>query len=311
MYISIRFLLALLFVSVFGYSEAQTDTTAASFGGIIYLDSLVVTASRQGFKVEEFIDMVRQDSSFYQAFHNLRFLTYESGNDIRFFNKKDELVASSNTVIQQYADGDCRTMEYLSEKVTGNYYKRKKKPRYFTARMYEKIFYTKGRICESEIDPTSKKKGLDKYVEDLKVLIFQPGSTVDVPLIGKKTRIFSPALSRYYDFSIRSRKYKSAIDCYVFSAKVKEQYLKKKADKTIIRSLETYFDKETFAVVARQYHLYYRGAVIDFDASIDIELRRLGSKYVPEWLQLEGVWKVPFKSRERTWFETSFYNFRR
>lgn len=146
----------------------------------------------------------------------------------------------------------------------------------------------------------------EKRIEELKVLIFKPGSIVNVPIVGKKTQIFNESLQPYYNYSIESRKYKSKIDCYVFSTKLKENTTKSTRQKTIIQNLETYFSKDNFSVVARNYDLYYDGTLVDFDVRINIELREHNGQYVPEFLHLEGEWDIPFKSKERVWFETSF-----
>jgi len=287
-------------------SVAQQDSGYTNFGGIIYMDSLVVTASKTGFNASDFIDMVKDDSSFYQAFENIRLMEYESDNNIRFYEKNGEVSAGLKRKIRQYMDGRCRTMKVLQEEVTGNYYKRNNKSRYYTAKMYERIFFTYERTCH---DPgnTNPSSTMDKRIAELKVLIFKPGSYVDVPVIGKKTQIFDESLRPYYNYSITSKKYKSGVDCYVFSTKLKENLSKRTQHKTIITNLETYFDKESFAVIARNYSLFYNGTLVDFDAEINIELTKVGEKYLPELLQFDGVWDIPFNKEESVQFETKFY----
>ena len=50
-------------------------------------------------------------------------------------------------------------------------------------------------------------------------------------------------MATYYDFSISSKKYKDGTDCYVFGVKIKPEYTVKKKGKTVIKTLETYFEK--------------------------------------------------------------------
>jgi hypothetical protein len=303
---AIRLFSFLLSMMVALSGHAQKDSTNSCFGGIVYLDSLVVTATKKGFSTEDFIAMVQQDASFYQAFENIRLLAYESDNDIRFFDKKGRESAGLKNRIRQNMEGTCRTMDILHQEVTGDYYKRDKSPRYFTAHMYESVFFTFQRTCHTN-KSSKPETETEKHIEKLKVLIFKPGAAVDVPVIGKKARIFSPVLQPCYDYAIASKKYQSDTDCYVFSLKWKENLSKRSQQKTIIRQLETYFNNSTFEVVARNYDLFYNGSLIDFDVQIVIELTKVGEQYLPENLHLEGSWDIPFHGVERVRFDTKFY----
>ncbi len=293
-------------------SFGQRDTIEfSSFS--IQLDSLVVTATRKGFDVDDFIKMVQEDESFYKAFRNIRTLTYTSDNDLKMFSKKGKIKASLKNTIQQTSDGRCRTMETINPEIAGKYYKRKKKIRYYTAKMHDRLFFTYGKVCESDriedqegLEDSKNLSGMSKHINELKKLIFYPGQKADVPFIGKKTAIFEEKMAKYYDFSISSKIYKSETDCYVFLAKVKDGT---KRDKTVIKYMETFFDKKTFQVIARNYHLAHSGAMFDFDVKMDISLKTIGEKYVPEFIAYDGQWDIPFNKREISKFNISFYNF--
>ncbi len=308
-----RFTLILFLLFLSQISFGQRDTIEFSTFSI-QLDSLVVTATRKGFDVDDFIKMVQEDESFYQAFRNIRTMTYTSDNDIKMFSKKGAVKASLNNTIQQTSDGRCRTMENLHPITTGKYYKRKNKIRYYTAKMHDRLFFTYGEVCESEriedqagYDDSKNLTGMSKHINELKKLIFYPGQKADVPFIGKKTAIFEEKMAKYYDFSISSKIYKSEIDCYVFLAKVKEGT---KQDQTVIKYMETFFDKNTFQVIARNYHLAHSGAMFDFDVKMDISLKTVGEKYVPEFISYDGQWDVPFNKPEISKFNISFYNYK-
>ena len=89
------------------------------------------------------------------------------------------------------------------------------------AKMFDRIFFTHGKICEPLVPPPiSGGKGIQKHINELKKLMFQPGSPVDVPIIGNRTAIFEPQMRPYYDYALRSRPYKTGQDCYVFEIKV-------------------------------------------------------------------------------------------
>ncbi|MEL7021819.1 MAG: hypothetical protein AAGK47_09430, partial [Bacteroidota bacterium] len=124
----------------------------------------------------------------------------------------------------------------------------------------------------------------------------------------------SEALMPYYDYAIRSKRYQNDRDCYVFTVSVKPQYESQKTDKTIIKFLETYFDKETFQVVARRYKLQYFGLAFDFDVTMDIELQQVvvdGSrKYLPLQISYDGWWDIPARQPEIAQFKLKLLDIR-
>lgn len=303
------YLLPTLLILFLSSLNAQVDSSYSDFGGVVYLDSFVVTASKKGFNAEDFIRLVREDESFYQAFQNLRKHSYQSKNDIHFFDKKGNKKSWYTSKSIQNSDGDCRTMKFFEESHGGKYYKRKRKYRYYTSKLYDKLFFTKKKICRSTEKKQNKKKGISKHIAELKKLIFKPGEEVDVPLIGKKMAIFNQKMIKYYDYSIQSKTYDDGQDCYVFTAKVKSAYEKRKQDKTVIKFLETYFNKSDFQVVARKYRLFYNGALFDFDVTMEIKLATVNNQYIPEYISYDGNWDVPTKKREIGQFKILFTEF--
>ncbi|MEM6320390.1 MAG: hypothetical protein AAF960_22160 [Bacteroidota bacterium] len=288
------------------YSQIPSDVSL-DISAVVFLDSFVVTASKKGFDVADFIEIVQKDESFFRAFHNLRFQPHFANNTVEIFDKKRTVKAANYHRVEQQMEGNCRTMRYLSEEIKGNFYKRKKqrKHRYYTAKMHEQVFLTKGKVCGEPENPTISNdnlSGIQKHINELKKLIFQPGREVDVPFIGGKTAIFKQKMLRYYNFSIQQKTYSDSRDCYVFRAAVKPNY---RPNKTIIKYLETYFDKETFQVVARNYHLKYDG-LFDFDVKMKVNLTQVDEKYLPQSVFYDGQWKIPAKKREVVQFKIDF-----
>ena len=313
MYIK-NWIISLLILCSPGLTLGQSDSIShdfGGFGGMIYLDSLIVSATRNGFDVQDFIERVRADESFYQAFDNLRTLSYHSDNSIHFFDKKGRPKATYHAIIQQHSDGRCRQMSFFEELSSGNFYKRKhkRKHRYYTAKMHSELFLTYGTVCEPLSSSKNKPKGIQKHITELKKLIFNPGEKADVPLIGKKTALFSDRMKGYYNYSISSEKYKGLTDCYVFTAEVKPEYLERKKDKTVIKYLKTYFSKDNLQIVARDYYLYYYGALFDFDVRMNVELTKFGALYVPEKIEYDGFWDIPARKPEIAKFTLTFYSF--
>ncbi len=303
MKLTIIFIFSLLSTLIFGQNPSITQDISA----IIFLDSFVVTASKKGFEVADFIEIVQQDESFFRAFHNLRFTPHIASNEVEIFNKKEKIKAANYHRIQQFIVGNCRMMDYLSEEIKGKYFKnkQKRKHRYYTAKMHEQIFLTKGKICGEPAQPsilTANVSGIQKHINELKKLIFQPGKEVDVPFIGGKTAIFKEDMLKYYDFYISSKRYEDKKECFVFRAVAKPEY---RAGKTIIKYLETYFDKTDFQVLARNYHLKYSG-LFDFDVKMKVELTQQGDQYLPALVEYNGNWKIPTQRREMVKFSIDF-----
>ncbi len=291
------------------FAQQKDTLNYEDFQIVFDLDVFEVTASR--FTVEDFVALVQEDESFYKAFQNIRFLSYESSNVMDLFDKKERKKASFDNQIKQTSDGKCRQMQVLEEQVEGDFYKRNKKYRYYTAKMLDRLFFTHGTRCGDpyvkleEVKPQSK---MEQYIRELKTLIFSPGEEVDVPMLGKKMAIFSPKMSRFYNFEILSRTYQNEIDCYVFSVSLKPEFIKKEG-KTVLKNLQTYFSKEDFQVVARDYRLAYNTAIYDFDVTMKIELGKFGQQYVPTLIQYDGNWDIPARKPEIAKFEIEFWNY--
>ncbi len=295
-------------------SKAQNPDTSAYKGvaAVVFLDSFVVTAKRQGFDPEEFIQYVLEDESFYRAFQNLRRVSYVADNKITLYNRKGKIKADYKSKTQQESDGRCRTMTTLEESFSGKFYKGKNKEyQYYTAKLFDKIFYTNGTVCSekksqnSHISQIKAPEGkIEKHVFELKKLIFQPGMKADVPVIGNRTAIFSEKMHPYYRYSLISKAYEE-IDCYAFIASPKQEY---PTEDTVIKYMETYFEKSNFQVVARNYWLKYSGALFSFDVKMKIRLTKLGDTYLPTSVEYDGFWDVPLKTAERAKFNTVFSN---
>ena len=137
------------FFSLINPSYSQVDSSYKHISAIVTLDSFVVTATRKGFDVEDFIRLMREDKSFFKAFKNLRFLDHQFENDLKMYNKKGKTKVSYFGINEQNVNGNCRTMKILERDIKGKYYKKKRKHKYYTAQMMEQLFFTKGKICES------------------------------------------------------------------------------------------------------------------------------------------------------------------
>lgn len=294
-------------------TDSKYDSIKYSYTGYIYLDSIVVTASRNGFDVKDFIDMVRNDNSLYKAFKNLHFSEYDFENRIIFFNKKHHPKSKYSSINHQHYNSNCRWMEILEEKENNNFYKRNKKYKYYTAKLYDRLFYTSDTICNEEYSSSYKPKDntdsrMEKYIKELKKLIFNPGQKANIPFIGDKTEIFSPEMRKYYDFSISQEIFNHSDSCYVFTAKLKQNISNSDKNKTVLRYLKTYFLKDNFQILFREYRLKYKTLAYNFDIKMKINLTKINNNFLPSSIKYDGSWHVVFKKRETCKFETKIYN---
>lgn len=289
--------------------SALAQDTARYKGMTINLDEVIVKAKRIGFDVNGFIQRVEDDTTFYRAFKNLRLVGFTANNDIRITDKKGgKTIASLKSHTRQVMKGNCRSMEVLDEKTTGNFYTKKGNYNYYTAELYANLFFTKGTVCGD--DNGQAKGSLERHKSQLKQLIFNPGKPISgVPVVGNKVAIFDRDLMRYYDFSITSETYAGGTDCYVFSATIRKNLSSIDRAEVVIDELITYFSKETMEIVGRKYSLSYKTMIFDFKVRMNVQMTKMGDLLLPALITYSGTWNVPFKKRETADFTAKFTDF--
>jgi hypothetical protein len=278
--------------------------------------SLSEVVLRTDINVPKFIERVKNDTSFYKAFRNLRVLGFTSFNDIRILDKKGKQSASLLSKTRQLRDADCRTMEVLQETTTGDFYDSRGGYNYYTAELYASLFFTQGRVCgEDNIVAGTRfspkgKKGMAKHKEQLKLLFFNPGKRIPgIPLMSdRKIDPFDPATAELYDFAIDYTDYNQQ-PCYIFKVTAKENLRAGQRDKMVIDEMTTWFHAKTMEVMARNYHMSYNAGVYDFDVFMEVELAHFGNYLVPRTLRYKGNWDVAFKPRERAVFTATLSDF--
>ena len=299
------YLFLLLFITT---RLCAQDSTALVGEKIITLSTVVLDNK---LNVPAFIERIKNDTSFYRAFRNLRILNFSAINDIRMLNKKGGLQASLNSKTKQTVQNGCRTMQVLSETSTGDFYTPEKEFNYYTAHMYASLFFTKGKICgETNIVKgvefsTEGKSGMEKHKEQLKMLFFNPGKRISgLPFMSSKTAIYDDELADKYDMEIDWER-KNNINCYVFRQKVK----KGKEGRVVVNEMNTWFNETTFDVVERNYNLSYDAGVYDFEVNMEVQMASVGKLTVPSLIRYTGNWKAIFKKRERGIFTATLSDF--
>jgi hypothetical protein len=262
--------------------------------------------------VPTFINRIKNDSTFYKAFRNLRILNYTSINDIRMMDKEGKQQATLFSKTKQVRDSNCRRMEVLEENSTGDFFNEDKTYNYYTAQMYASLFFTNGSVCNennivgAEVFSTKGKSGIEKHKEQLKMLFFNPGRRISgLPFMSNKTAIYDDDMAELYDMSIDMDDYNKT-SCYIFKQKVKPG----KEDDVVVDEMITWFNDKTYEVVARTYSLSYGAGVYDFKVNMEVQMTHAGEYLVPALIRYNGNWKAIFRKRERGIFTATLFDFR-
>ena len=290
-------------------AQQQNDSTVMIGKKIITLSEVVLNNK---LNIPAFIERIKNDTSFYKAFRNLRILQFSAINDIRINNSDGEAKASLYSKTKQVRNNNCRKMETLEEKVTGDFYTDDHNYNYYTAQMYASLFFTKDSVCSEDNIvlgrefSTAGKNGMEKHKEQLKKLFFNPGKKINnIPFISNKTAIFDDDMADKYNMSIDMDIYNN-INCYIFKQTVKPE---NKGD-VVIDEMTTWFDDKTYEVLARNYSLSYDAGVYDFKVQMEVVLTKFGEYLVPSLIRYNGNWKAIFKSRERGVFTATLFDFK-
>ncbi|HVK97357.1 MAG TPA: hypothetical protein VM368_06035 [Flavisolibacter sp.] len=294
-------------------SIAQDDSTdLIALSKVTVLSEVVI---RTDLNTVKLLKRIKEDSSFYKAFRNLRVLGFTSINDIKMLDKKGKIQASLFSKTRQNRSNGCRTMEVLEEKTTGDMYD-EGELNYFTAELYAGLFFTKGRICGENniVAGTARnvkgKSGIEKRKEQLKMMFFNPGKRIPgIPFIGDKIDIFNPEVSQYYNFAIDLGDLNGR-SCYIFRITPREDLTSSERNNIVFKNITTWFDEKSMDIIARNYNLSYDTPVYDFDVNMEVQMTKVGDLLVPQVLRYKGNWKLAFQKRERALFTATLFDFR-
>ncbi len=275
--------------------------------------TLTEVVVRNNFDYRTLLNQIKEDTTFYKAFRNLRVLGFTSYNDIQMLDKKGVVKASLYSKTRQQRIEGCRTMDVLEEKVTGDLYDKKLNFNYMTPELYAGLFFTKGKVCgENNIVKgknllTSDKSGMEKHKEQLKMLFFNPGKKIPgIPFIGDKLDLYDENAHELYEYKLDIQELHGVLS-YVFSIIPKEGSAK--SSRLVVDQMITWFDMKTLDVMARNYSLSYKAGVYDFDVNMEVEMAKFNGLTVPKILRYKGNWDVIFKKRERAIFTATLFDF--
>ncbi len=308
-----------IIITVNLFSQSNTDTINASPNSrdtSITVGKKIITLSEvvlnNKLNVPGFINRIKSDSTFYKAFLNLHLLGYSAINDIRMLRKDGTSQATCFSKTKQMVENNCRRMETLEQRTTGDYFDDDHQYNYYTARMYASLFFTLGSVCgENNIVAGSEfsldgKSGIEKHKEQLKMLFFNPGKKIKgLPFMSGKTAIYDDDMADVYDMSIDMDDYNKT-SCYIFTQKVKPGM----EGRSVVDEMTTWFNDKTFEVVARNYSLSYDAGVYDFKVRMEVQMTHFGKYLVPSLIKYNGNWKAIFKKRERGVFTATLFDFK-
>jgi hypothetical protein len=269
----------------------------------IQLDSVVVIKA-QRLNVERFINAIINDTSFYQAFRNMKKFSFIAENRIYTYDKNNKVDGKVYRKIKHNNDGPYK-MEYLVKEDNGKIYKKNGKYQLYTVEMFDYIFMNAYNTDFVPNAPASDGKGgsNESYKDKLKTLIFNPGRPIKgLPFIGGKTQIFTANMRQYYDYTFYSGTYLDSIPVYRFKISVKPDLSSWTKDGLMIKELVTIFDKRNFEILGRYVDMKYSNMLFDFDVQMNIEMSYFDEVKLPTKITYQGNWDYPFKKEERASF---------
>lgn len=269
----------------------------------IQLDS-VVNIKAQKFGVETFINAIINDTSFYQAFRNMKKYSFIAENRIYTYDKKNKVDGKVYRKIKHNNDGPYK-MEYLVKEDNGKIYKKNGKYQLYTVEMFDYIFMNAYNTDFVPNAPSSDGKGgtNESYKDKLKTLIFNPGRPIKgLPFIGNKTQIFTANMRQNYDYTFYKGTYLDSIPVYHFKVSVKPDLSKWTKDGLMIKELVTIFDMRNFEILGRYVDMKYSNMLFDFDVQMNIEMSYFNEVKLPTKITYQGNWDYPLKKEERASF---------
>lgn len=265
----------------------------------------VVKVGKAGLNVEDFIQEILNDTSFYQAFRNMKKYTFFAENRVFTYDKNDKVKGKVYRRIKHNNDGAYK-MEFLEKQDTGELLKKNGKYELYTVEMFDYIFmnaYNTDFVPNSANGPGGKGGSNESYKDKLKTLIFTPGRPIKgVPFISGKTEIFTPNMRQYYNYAFTKGTYLDSIPVYRFKVSMKNDISNWTKDGIMIKELTTIFDQRNFQILGRYIDMKLDNLAFDFDVQMNIEMSYFGDDLLPTKISYQGNWDIPLKKEEKASF---------
>lgn len=270
----------------------------------VVIDKDVIKTARAGLFVEDFITEIVNDTSFYQAFRNMKRYAFTAQNTIFTYNTNNKVTGKVYRKIRHSNDKKGHNITYLTKETSGQLYKRNGNYQLYTVEMFDYIFMNA--YNSDFVATTSSAKGEGKnegYKDKLKTLIFAPGKPIKgVPFISGKTEIFSTDMRKNYNYSFASGVYLDSIPVYKFKVLMKPELSDWTKNDLMIKELTTIFDKRNFQILGRYIDMKLDNFAFSFDVQMNIEMSYFNDNLLPTKISYQGNWDIPFKKEERASF---------
>jgi hypothetical protein len=303
----IRFVLSILLTGCFLSASAQQierynpDTLKT-----VVIDTPMVNIVAHQLNVQDFIDAVLKDTSFYEAFRKIKQYSFLAENQIYTYDKKNKVSGKIYRKLRHSREGGKHKMTYLLKQDSGKVLKRNGKYQLYTVEMFDYIFmnaYSSDFVKSAPADAKPGKGKNESYKSKLKTLIFSPGRPISgVPFISKKSAVFSPEMKRFYRYEFARGTYMDSIPVYRFKVIQKPNLLDDEKDQVMIKELTTIFDTRTFQIMGRYVDMKFNNALFSFDVQMNIELNNFFGELLPTKISYQGNWDIPLKKEERAAF---------
>ncbi len=280
----------------------------------VVLDQDVLKTAKAGLYVEDFIQEIITDTSFYQAFQNMKKYNFLAENTIVTYNKSNKVSGKLFRKILHEEKVGKHKITYLKKEASGDLYKRNGKYELYTVEMFDYIFmnaYNSDFVDKGVSNTGEKQNKNESYKDKLKTLIFSPGKPIKgIPFISNKTEIFSEDMRKNYNYSFASGTYLDSIPVYRFKVLMKPDLSNWTKDGIMIKELTTIFDKRNFQILGRYIDMKMDNLAFSFDVQMNIELSYVEQELLPTKISYQGNWDIPFKKEERASFLVLHKNYK-
>jgi len=260
--------------------------------------------------MNDFVEVMQNDTAFYQAFKNLRLFSFTADNVIYTYNSDNQ---PQGKIVRQVKH-DNSTPNYKQSVLvkidSGKVYKKNGVYDLYTVRMFSYIFMNDKNTDFTQQAPASKSDiDEENYKQKLKTLIFNPGKPIKgIPLISDKTAIFSESMRKHYDFSFYHATYQDSIPVYYFKCKTKPDVSWWNDGDTMIKELTTIFRATDLTILGRYIDMEFQSIPFDFKVKMNIELSYMTEELlIPSYISYDGDWDIPFKKQEICTFEVQHH----
>jgi hypothetical protein len=272
---------------------------------ITYVGDVVPVASSR-LSNETFIKIILRDTSFYQAFRNMKNFSFTAENRVYTYKKNNKVEGKIYRKIYHNNNGKYK-MELLAKQDSGKLVKKNGKYELETVKMFDYIFMNP---YNSDFVSSSASGTDESYKDKLKTLIFRPGHPITgmafaLTGVGSKTQIFSANMRQYYNYAFYSGTYLDSIPVYRFRVTMKPGLSNWTKDGLMFKEMTTIFDKRNMQILGRYIDMKLDATMLyDFDVQMNIELGYFdkNSTLLPTKISYQGNWDYIMHKQERASF---------